>query len=132
MGIMPSTSPGISTASHSRPLAACIVARVTAAATGACPVSSRSLSSAANSASVAVGRAAARLSASPAIAARDSHRSLTAPRAAGGTEVSPADASTCRTAAGSSPGAPLASVPAPSALAAPRISTSAWRTSGRS
>ncbi len=113
MGIMPSTSPGISTASHSSPFAACIVAKVTAAATGACPVSSRSTSSAANSASVAPGRDAARSSASPAIAARDSQRSLTAPRAAGGTAVSPADASTWRTAAGSSPGSPVASVPAP-------------------
>ena len=53
-------------------------------------------------------------------------------RAAGGEAESPAEASTCLTAAGSSPGSPVASVPAPAARAAPRSSTSAFRTSGRS
>ena len=48
MGIMPSTSPGRRTASHSRPFAACIVASVTALATGAWPVSARCASSAAS------------------------------------------------------------------------------------
>src|SRR5690348_8886908 len=79
IGISPSTRPGSSTASHSRPLAACMDASVTPSTAGACPSSDRWVSSAEKSVSVASGRAACMSSASWAIAVSDSHRSLFPP-----------------------------------------------------
>ena len=88
------------------------------------------VSSAEKSASVAFGLAAHMSSASWAIAASDSQfsRAEAAPRRPdGGRWVRPIPVSTCRTESGSES---LESADSP--RAAPRSSTSAWRTTGRS